>query len=102
MPLPAVQDCAEPSALLLPALVTSSDGAELSLQQAGCKDELFPSETMSAVPSWKIFIFFAWWLQENQCRLFPRAAGNTAWLASAVTYCSATSQGSGHFSPNHL
>lgn len=66
MPLLASRECAEPAALLLPALVASSDGAELSLQQAGCKDELFPSETMSAVPSWKIFIFFAWWLQENQ------------------------------------
>lgn len=101
IPLPAARQHAEPAALPVPALVTSSDGAEMSLQQAGCKDELFPSDTMSAAPSWKTFIFFAWWLQENRCRLFPRAAGNTARLASAVTRCSATSQGSGDFSPNH-
>lgn len=41
------------------SLLLSPAQMEQSLQQAGCKDKLFPSETMSAAPSWKIFIFFA-------------------------------------------
>lgn len=60
LPLPAARESAQPALLLVPAPGASSDGAELSLQQAGCKDELFPSGTMSAVPAWKIFIFLAW------------------------------------------
>lgn len=81
MPFPTARACCS-----LSYFVAGSGGAELCLQQEGCKDELFPSETMSAALSWKTFIFFAWC--PGSCRRAGAGSFHAPLVAQLSLLCS--------------